>query len=184
MEEMKVKDLMVPLAEYATVPEDATLFDAVMALEEAQSKFDRSRERHRGILVLDKTGHVVGKLSQLDVLKGLEPQYDKIGDFRGSSRLGFSPEFIRSLLKNYGLWDKPLRDICRKAAQIKVKDIFYTPGKAEYVREEDSLNHAIHQLIVGHHQSLLVTRGNEIVGILRLSDVFREICGIIKTCQV
>ena len=32
----------------------------------------------------------------------------------------------------------------------------------------------IHQLVLGHHQSLLVTRGDKIVGILRLTDVFRR----------
>ena len=33
-----VKDLMVPLSAYATVPEDATLSDAVAALEESHAK--------------------------------------------------------------------------------------------------------------------------------------------------
>ena len=60
----------------------------------------------------------------------------------------------------------------------------YKPSEGEYVKEEASLNEGIHQLIVGHHQSLLVTRDKEIVGVLRLSDVFREICHMIKTCPV
>lgn len=183
-EEIRVRDLMVPLEEYATVSEEATLYEAVVALEEAQRSFDQSRDRHRAILVLNKQGKVVGKLSQHDVIRGLEPSYDRIGDFRGSSRMGFSPEFIRSLLKNYALWEKPLREICRKAAEIKVKDIYYTPTKGEFVREEDTLNTAIHQLIVGHHQSLLVTRGQEVVGILRLSDVFRAVCRMIMECKL
>ncbi len=183
-EEPLVKDLMIPLDEYATVSEEATLYEAVAALEEAQKRFDQSKDRHRAILVLDKNGKVVGKLSQHDVIRGLEPRYERIGDFRGSSRMGFSPEFIRSLLKNYALWEKPLREICRKAAEIKVKDIYYTPTKGEFVREGDTLNTAIHQLIVGHHQSLLVTRGEQVVGILRLSDVFREVCRMIKECKI
>jgi predicted transcriptional regulator len=183
-DEIRVKDLMVPLEEYATVSEDATLYEAVVALEEAQKGFDQTRDRHRAILVLDKQGKVVGKLSQHDVIRGLEPSYDRIGDFRGSSRMGFSPEFIRSLLKNYALWEKPLKEICRKAAEIKVKDIYYTPTKGEFVREEDTLNTAIHHLIVGHHQSLLVTRGHDVVGILRLSDVFREVCQMIRECKM
>ena len=58
MEEKTVKDLMVPLAAYATVSEEATLFEAVLALEEAGKKYDQSRDKHRAVLVLDKTGHV------------------------------------------------------------------------------------------------------------------------------
>ncbi|MGQ9857750.1 MAG: CBS domain-containing protein [Thermodesulfobacteriota bacterium] len=183
-DEPKVKDLMVPLGEYATVSEDATLYDAVMALEEAQRRFDQSRDRHRAILVLDRRGKVVGKLSQHDVIRGLEPRYDRIGDFRGSSRMGFSPEFIRSLLEKYALWEKPLKEICKKSTTIKVKDIYYTPTQGEFVKEEDTLNTAIHQLVVGHHQSLLVTRDKEVVGILRLSDVFMEVCKMIKQCGI
>jgi CBS domain-containing protein len=60
----------------------------------------------------------------------------------------------------------------------------YTLTEGEYVREDATLDEAIHQLVIGHHQSLLVTRGEEIVGILRLSDVFREICNMIKECHI
>ena len=51
-----VKDLMVPLSEYATVTEGSTLFEAVMALEKAQEEFDsnHSKYHHRAVLVLDK----------------------------------------------------------------------------------------------------------------------------------
>ena len=49
-----VKDLMVPLEEYATVSEDASLLDAVLALETAQRNFDQARYRHRALLVLDE----------------------------------------------------------------------------------------------------------------------------------
>lgn len=185
MKRIKVKDLMVPLKDYATVSEDATLYEAILALEEAQKRFDQSRERHRAILVLSREGRVVGKLSQLDVIRGLEPKYRRIGNLsRDTSRLGFSPEFIVDLMKNYALWENPLQDICKKAVDIHVKDIMYTPTEGEYVREEATLDQAIHQLVIGHHQSLLVTREKEIVGILRLSDVFREICRMIKECAV
>ena len=77
MKSYSVKELMVPLSEYATVKEDATLYEAVLALEEAQENFEdkHTRYRHRAILMLDKNGDVVGKLSQHDVLRALEPKY-------------------------------------------------------------------------------------------------------------
>lgn len=182
MNQVKAKELMVPLADYATVSEDATLYDAVIALEETRKKFDPSLDKHRAILVLDKANHIVGKLSQLDVIRGLEPKYEKIADFKSSSRFGFTAEFLKSLHKDYDLWNKPMDDICRKAGSIKVKDIMYTPTEGEYVGEEDPLDQAIHQLVIGHHQSLLVTRGREITGILRLTDVFQEVCKAVKQC--
>jgi len=75
-------------------------------------------------------------------------------------------------------------DICKKASQLKVKMFMYTPTEGEFVDENASLDEAINQLIMGHHQSLLVTRDKEIVGILRLTDVFNEICQAIKTCKI
>jgi len=185
MKTRMVKDLMVPLQEYATVREDASLQAAVLALEEAQKKFHHDRYKHRAILVLDKSGSVVGKLSQLDVLKGLEAGYKKMGDFKGISHTGFSTEFIKSMVDKYDLWKKPLEDICRRSPHIKVKDIMYTPTEGEYVPMDATLDQALHQLVVGHHQSLLVTKdGKEIVGILRLTDVFQEISEMIKACNL
>lgn len=185
MKTRMVKDLMVPLQEYATVNEEASLYAAVLALEEAQKRFHQDRYKHRAILVLDASGRVAGKLSQLDVLKGLEAGYKKMGDFKGISHTGFSTEFIKSMVDKYDLWKKPLEDICRRSPHIKVKDIMYTPTEGEYVPMDATLDQAIHQLVVGHHQSLLVTRdGKEIVGILRLTDVFQEISERIKECSL
>jgi len=179
-----VKDLMVPLSEYATVFQEATLYDAVLALEKAQQTFDPEKHRHRAVLVYDKDNKVVGKLGQLDILKTLEPKYAEMGDLGPLSRAGFSPEFLKSMIEKFALWDKPLSDICSKAAGLKVKDIMYTPTEGEYVEESASLGEAIHQLVMGHHQSLLVTRRKEIVGILRLVDVFRRVLEAMKTCEL
>jgi CBS domain-containing protein len=183
MQTRTVRDLMIPLEEYATVSEESSLYDAVRALEEAQDKFRKDSYKHRAILVYDKNRRIVGKLSQLDVIKGLEAGYKNL-DLSGVKHTGFSPDFLRSLIKTYDLWSKPLQEICRRAPSIKVKDVMYTPTEGEYVREDATLDEAIHQLVMGKHQSLLVARGDKIVGILRLTDVFTEIGEVMKTCQV
>ena len=183
MQTRKVKELMVPLEEYATVSEESSLYEAVLALEEAQDRFRKDRYKHRAILVYDKNRKIVGKLSQLDVIKGLESGYKNL-DLSGVKHTGFSPEFIKSLIKTYDLWSKPLDEMCRKAPSIKVKEVMYTPTEGEYVREDATLDEAIHQLVMGKHQSLLVTTGEKIVGILRLTDVFLEIGEVMKACGV
>jgi len=181
---LTVKDLMVPLSEYATVSADATLYEAVLALEKAQESFEDShtRYRHRAILVLDKDGNVVGKLSQLDVLKALEPKYQNIIEGRGPQRFGFTKQFMQSMLQEYHLFSGSLEDICSKAGERNVGQFMYAPGEGEYVTEEASMGEAVHQLIMGHHQSLLVTRDKKIVGILRLTDVFAAVFHKMKEC--
>ena len=120
----------------------------------------------------------------MDVLRALEPKYEDIGDPGKLSRAGFSQEFLKDMLEKFNLWQDPLTDICRKAAKINVKKFMYTPSKEEFVDEGASLNEAIHRLIMGHHQSLLVTKGKEIAGILRLTDVFMEIGERVKSCEL
>jgi len=160
------------------------MFEAVMALEKAQQAFDQTRYRHRAVLVYDTNKQIVGKVSQLDILKALEPKYEQIEDTKSISRLGYSRQFLKKMMDQFSLWNKPLDDICKKASSTKVKDFMYTPTEGEYIEESATLDQGIHQLIVGHHQSLLVTREKEIVGVLRVTDVFKEICNIIKTCEI
>jgi len=175
---------MIPLKNYATVSEEATLYEAVKALKEAQEEFDQSPYRHRAVLVYDVDGKIVGKLSQLDILKALEPKYEDVFNPEGMDRFGINQEYIRKMIRELGLLKLPLDDICRIAAALKVKNIMYTPSEGEYVAETASLSEAVLLLVVGHHQSLLVTRGKEIVGIIRLTDVFKKISDLIESCEL
>ena len=61
-----VKDIMVPLSEYATVSEDATLSEAVAALKKSQADFDQAKYKHRAILVLDDNNNIVGKVNAIN----------------------------------------------------------------------------------------------------------------------
>ena len=87
-------------------------------------------------------------------------------------------------MEKFELWKTPLDDLCRKAADLNVRAKVAKPMEGEIIDIEATLNKAIHQIILGHHESLLVTKRGEIVGILRLSDVFDEIVKRIKLCKV
>ena len=52
---------------------------------------------------------------------------------------------------------------------------------SESVEESASLSDAIHKIVMWQHLSLLVTRGDEVVGLIRLSDLFDEIAFRIKS---
>ena len=185
MKNFKVKDLMVPRAEYAVISEDDSIYEAVLALEKAQQEFDQTRYRHRAILVEDKSHKIVGKLGQLDILRSLEPKYQEMSaETPGMAKFGFSKKFLLSMLENYKLFNKPLEDLCRKAGQEKVVKYMHQPTEGEYIDQDDSLDKAIHLMVVGHHQSLLVTSGQEIVGLLRMTDVFAAVFHAMKECAL
>ncbi len=181
---IKVKEMMVPLSDYATVSQDADLYDAVLALEASHETFNSNRYRHRAILILDGEGDVVGKVDMMSILSALEPKYEQIGDIEGISRSGLNPEFLKAMVNNYSLWDQPLKDICVKAARRKVKYFMYKPTSGEYIDENEALDHAIHMMVLGKYQSLLVKKGDKTIGILRLTDVFAQFCEFAKTCEI
>lgn len=182
MKTVQVKDVMVALEDYATVSEKASLYEAVLALEKAQEQYEKSRYQHRAILVYDDKQKIVGKISQLDILMALEPNY-RIVDFEKLSHFGYSLDYLQSVAKT-SFWDKPLKNICKKAATLTVKDFMYTPKEGEYIKDDANLDQAIHQLITQKALSLLVTREQDIVGILRLTDVFTLVCNNIKACEI
>jgi len=172
---------MVPLSEYATVPKGTTLYEAVLALEKAQEEFYYTKYHHRAVLILDNKNHIIGKLSQLDVLRAIEPrneQSDKIDDIK---RFGFTEGFINSMREQYRLKNTLNNNICDVAMNTKVEDCMQSPSEGEYIKENASLDAAIHQLVIGHHLSLLVTRKGWLVGILRMSDVFAAVFHTMKT---
>ena len=174
----KVKDVMLSLDDYAVVGEDATMVDALCALEEAQVKLPPGRQPHRAVLVVDKKGDIVGKLGHLAFLKALEPKYDKIGDLDVLARVGLSPEFINSMLDKLSLWKESFEDYVQRARRTKVKEVMHPA--TESISEDAPLSEAVHKLVMYQTLSLLVTRGDKVVGILRLSDLFSVIAHIIR----
>lgn len=60
----------------------------------------------------------------------------------------------------------------------------YKPTQGEYIKVSASMDETIHQLIIGKHHSLLVTDGPDIVGVVRLTDVFEFICLRLRTMQI
>jgi len=179
-----VKDLMIPISEYETISIESNLYEAALALEKAQKAYEQGIYPHKILLISDENGEIVGKISQLDILRALEPKGQQIYESKTLSRFGVSSKYLKPMLSQCGFWDKPLIDICRSAGRLKVKVLVWAPAEGEYVSEDASLSEAIHQLALEHHQSLLVTRGKKIVGILRQTDMFKEVVQTLAVCEL
>ena len=184
MKTYRVKDLMVPLSEYATVPVGSTLFEAMLALEKAQEEFDHTKYKHRGILILDADHRVIGKLSHLHALSALEPKPDDIDGIKDLDQFGFSAGFIRNLRKKRRGQEAPLEDLCRKAVELKVEDFMHIAAEDEFIDHAATLDMAIHQLVQEKLLSLLVTKNGDTIGILRLADVFAAVYHHMTECSL
>ncbi len=176
MKNYLVKDLMVPISEYATVPVGTPLIEAIHVLERAQDAFTSSKYQHRAIIVLDHNGQVVGKISQMRALKAIEPQLDFSDELEEIRKFKFSEDYIIQLRDKYRARGKIIKEeTLREAAAKKVEEFMQMPTPGEFVDEDCTLDAAIHRLIAGTHLSLLVTKEGKIIGILRISDVFAAV---------
>jgi CBS-domain-containing membrane protein len=178
-----VRDLMVPISEYATVSEQATLFEAVLALENAQEQFQQNRYSHRAVLILDKHKKVIGKLSQMDFLTALQPKDENLEQIRKYKQFGFTRKAVALQQEAYLRSSPAIVDVHGIAAKESVTTFMQRPTEGEYVDENASLDTAMHQLTAGSNLSLLVTRETEIVGVLRMSDVFAAVYQTMKKSE-
>ncbi len=184
MENHLVKDLMVPISEYATVVVGTSLIDAIKTLEKAQETYTMRKYLHRAVLVLDESGQVIGKISQLRALKAIEPDYKADANIERLRSFNFSDTYIAQLRDLYRSHGKIMsKHSLREAATKKVEEFMQTPSPGEIVSENSSLDTAIHRLVAGTHLSLLVTRDDKIVGILRISDVFAAVFHKMSTLE-
>lgn len=174
MDTMRVKDLMIPLDSYAVVSGGSTLEDAVEILEHAQQNLPAGRLPHRAVLVRDESGTIIGMIGQFALLKALEPKYNVLGDLETVRRPGVDSEVLSAMREHLQLFENSLSEHCHFAGQLKVEEVMTHVSAA--ISEDASLTEAIHRIVVWQTMSLLVTRGTDIVGVLRLSDLFDEAC--------
>lgn len=187
MKSHRVKDLMVPLSECATIVESTTLLEAVKVLRQDPARIDPTR--CEALLVLDEKQRFVGKLSTHNAIEALEPNYKNMrrsAEDGSIHRFGFNDAFVKSTLEQYHLWERALENLCEKAMHLRVKEVMVTPVTGEFVHQNATRDEAIHRMILGHRHTLLVTAdpdAQNIVGILRLADVFEFVADAMQKCE-
>ncbi len=183
MKTRQVQELMIPIADYATIHQDATIAEAILALENEDRRHGDKPYRHQSLVVIDADRHVLGRLSQVDIMRTLEPRYGELGDARWIGQSVFSRRALVTLREKFQLWEQPLEELCRVVGDVRVRDFMQIPSEGEFVEAEDTMNVAMHRIVMGRHHSLLVTRGKEIVGILRSTDLFNTLYDMMKACN-
>ena len=182
----QVKELMIPLADYPMVSHSASYYEAVSTLMAAHDRLRGKTYKPRSVLVTDENGKVVGKVNLWDTMRALEPKYGSVADFDRLTHFGVNPDFLRSMVEKHELWSDPLDTLCQKAAAMQVGTFMSRPDSDQYIPEDATLAAAVHQMVMGHHLSLLVNtgQGSEVVGFLRLCDVFEFIAGKVQACRI
>lgn len=183
MEKMKVRDLMISAADFPKISDSASLFEALSALEKAQDAFLAREARQRIMLVEDGKNRIIGKISPIDLFKGLEKKYNQVNVEKTLDKFGL--KYIWSTMrKDYNLWESPFKDLCQKAGDVHVKDFANIPNEGQTVNADDTLSKCFHLFVVNRHDTLFVMEKNEFIGMLRFSDVYREVSQVMKECAL
>ncbi len=165
--ERKVGDVMVPIESYSTINQDQTVKDAVLKLKDAFSTTvttSRIMETlHRSMLVFDDKGKVKGVLTPGDIIEGLKPAYLRAPKISMADTIEFSPMFWT------GMFSTQVKDL----AKMKIKQIMSPAPPTIDVGE--NLMEAAHAMMENKVARLAVTRGGEVVGVIRHQDMFFEI---------
>lgn len=169
----RVRDIMISLSDYAVVDEGATLLEALESLRESLKRLPPEKQPHRAVLVRNHRGEVIGKVHHFAFLRALVPDRRTSSNLAVLDRAGVGEDLRESSMRTLDLLTGDLVNICERARSVRVGD-FYTSATVS-IQESAPLSEAI-QLFLSHQTlSLLVRRGGETVGILRLSDLFDEL---------
>lgn len=179
MKEMLIKTVMTPLLDYVTIKETDTVYDVFQVLE--KNKSDR-RNSHRDVIVIDDNGKFKGKVTMLDIFRALEPNYKKL--FKNYKDGTLTKDYVINAMRDFNLWMEPIKSICERGANIKVAEIMHVPVDFEYLQEDDSLEKALHEYVMGVHQPLIVKKGDTVTGVLRFGDLFEVIREEMLACPL
>jgi Mg2+/Co2+ transporter CorC len=102
MENLTVRDLMVPADKFPKISERASFYEALAALETAQEKYLSRKSEQRILLVENEARKIMGKLSPIDLLRGMETNYNRLDTEKTLTRFGLS-QLWKSLQEDYHL---------------------------------------------------------------------------------
>lgn len=178
MDHKTVKDVMIPLDEYPMVSQDKTVFEAILSFDEASGKPERKGQPYRSVLILDDKKRVIGKIGQLALLRALEPHRNILSDVDKIVSAGINPQFIIATMEHFQFYDENFAELCLRARHINVRTVMQPV--VESIAEDAPLGEAIRKIVTWNTLSMLVMRGDEAVGLLRISDLCQAIAEEMK----
>ncbi|MEW5899067.1 MAG: CBS domain-containing protein [Bacillota bacterium] len=146
-----VRDIMVPIAEYPVVDEDATIMEAIKTLRESFHQKDGTWYGFQSLMVLNKKGELVGLLTLKSFLVALQMR-----------------DFLEHMLKRdpTGLFFTPhLFD------DFNVRKIM-RPLELITIQEDATVLEALLVIVKKNINSLPVLAGTKPVGMVRTIDLF------------
>ncbi len=151
------EQIMVPLSDYNTISENATVYDAIRVLRESFHRDGRAWYGHRSVVAVNANGEPTGILTLRGILQaaGLRDM-EKDLDLKTES---WGWYYIKRL---------------REESRLTVRDVMQPLRLAE-VRAQDDLTDVARILLKNKVNSISVSKNGKTIGIVRSIDVFMAV---------
>lgn len=165
----KVKDLMLDVFEFPHIPHWFSLRQSIEIIKRTVIESDKCI-RPVVILVFDEKYNLLGTLTHINILKGLEP-----GFLKSTTKAQVPSEDEVGLAV---LWDTLFTSGSKELVEKPVSDVM-VPAKF-FVDQEDPITKAAY-LMLRHDLVLLPVLENKkkLVGVVRMIEVFEELSNAI-----
>lgn len=175
----KVKDVMLPIADYAVVNEKASLKDAALSLRKIYCETEVgtcTEAGHRAALVVNENGELVGILDFRAILRVFIPEIAG-GLTAKLEMLGVSIAFAQGDAPDLDEANLGLRARVIKNAEVPVKEaMLKVRGTTD---TESDLIEALKLIYRNKITVLPVYEGDKLVGVVRDSDLFLSVASIL-----
>lgn len=151
------EQIMVPLNDYNTISENATVYDAIKVLKESFHRDGRAWYGHRSVIATDAEGEPTGILTLRGILQaaGLRDM-EKDLDLKTES---WGWYYIKRL---------------REESRLSVRDVMQ-PLRLAQVRAQDGLTDVARVMLKSKVNSVSVSKNGKTIGIVRPMDVFMAV---------
>jgi len=174
MENVRARDVLIPLDKYPHLPYWFTLKQAIAEMEGAVLEIDGRISLPRMLLVFDEKYQLMGMARRRDILKGLEPMFLREKPLQYRKKLWdvqVDPELSEL---SYG---KVVEAVIKLADETSIGDVML-PIEAT-VDYDDHIVRVIYEMNK-HNLSLLpVLKDGKVVGVVRSVDVFHEVAKVV-----
>ncbi|UCC84688.1 MAG: CBS domain-containing protein [Gemmatimonadota bacterium] len=170
----RVKEIMIPVEQYPSVRDNATLREAIAKIEEAQLEVELRKSLPRSLLVFDEIDVLVGTVRRRDIMRGLEPKYLLSKPLEYKKKL-FDIDVDPNLAELS--YDRVVRGI-REQSNRPVSDVMQ-PIPA-ILDAEDHVMKAVQAMVALDVNLIPVLREGKLVGVVRSVDAFHDLAQLVR----
>ena len=165
-----VKDHLIPIAKYPSLKDTQTISDAAQVI--LSYTCGNGRLIFSEILVLNIHNQLVGHLNLQLILKALDKRLADIPEVEGHQ--GKGAQFPNLSI----LWEESFFHTCALKRDIPIREVIQATSR--YAKSDDSLIKALVVMLQNHEDILPVLEHGSIIGVIRLEEIFKVICGSCK----